>query len=66
MVIASRLITERGKDFSEIDYLIGSMSIMVTNEKRSGTAKTANELCNKGYRSSKKMYYYGVKLHALV
>ena len=64
--MASCLITESGIDFSEIDYLIDSMPIVVANEKRSGTAKTAGELCSKGYCSSKQMFYYGVKLHAFV
>jgi len=41
------------------------MPIIVANEKRSGSAKTASEICNKGYCASKKMYYYGVKVHAI-
>ena len=63
--IASCLITESGIGFSELDYILDSMPIVVANENRSGSARTAGELCNKGYCSSKKMYYYGVKLHAL-
>jgi hypothetical protein len=46
-------------------YLTDSMPIIVANSKRSSSAKVAPELCNKGYCDSKKMYYYGVKLHAL-
>ena len=65
-LLASCLITDSGIDFSVFDYLLDSMPIVVANERRSGSAKTAGELCNKGYCSSKKMYYYGVKLHALV
>jgi len=64
--IASYLITDSGIDFSLIDYLLDSMPVMVANEKRSETAKTAGELCNKGYCASKDEYYYGVKLHAFV
>jgi len=60
------LITDSGIDFEQIDYLLDSMPVIVANEKRSGNAKTAGELCNKGYCSSKGMYYYGVKLHAFV
>jgi len=41
------------------------MPIIVANEKRSGSAKAAGEICNKGYCASKKMYYYGVKVHAI-
>ena len=48
-----------------IDHIMDSLPIIVAGEKRSGSAKSANELCNKGYCSSKGMYYYGVKLHIL-
>jgi hypothetical protein len=41
------------------------MPVIVANEKRSGSAKTAGEICDKGYCASKKMYYYGVKIHAI-
>jgi hypothetical protein len=46
-------------------HLIDSMPIVVANAKRSSSAKSASEVCNKGYCDSKKMYYYGVKIHAL-
>jgi hypothetical protein len=49
----------------EIIKLIDSMPIMMAKAQRSGTAKVANELANKGYNSTKKTYYYGVKLHIL-
>lgn len=45
--------------------LVDSMPIMMAHEKRSSTAKVAPELANKGYCASKKMYFYGVKLHLL-
>ena len=48
-----------------IEHVMDSLPIIVAGEKRSGSAKTANGLCNKGYCSSKGMYYYGVKLHIL-
>ena len=64
--IASILITASEIDFSQIDYMLDSMPVIVAKEKRSNTAVTANEICNKGYCSSKNEYYYGVKLHALV
>jgi hypothetical protein len=63
--MSSYLITESGIDLSIIDYLHDSMPVIVANEKRSGSAKTAGEICNKGYCASKKMYYYGVKIHAI-
>jgi len=46
-------------------HLIDSLPIVVANEKRSGRAKAAGLMCNKGYCDSKKMFYYGVKLHVL-
>lgn len=58
------------KDFSRSDIiqhirLIDSMPIIMANAKRSSRAKVANEFANKGYCSSKGIYYYGVKLHIL-
>jgi len=53
---------------SDLDYkpencfvLTDSMPIITCSAKR--RAKVALELCNKGYNSTKNMYYYGVKLH---
>ena len=43
--------------------LIDSMPIIVAKNSRSSTARTAKDICNKGYCSSKDMYYYGVKFH---
>jgi hypothetical protein len=45
--------------------LIDSMPIIVAGNHRSSTATTANDLCNKGYNSSKCQYYYGLKLHLI-
>lgn len=45
--------------------VVDSMPIMVANEKRSDVAKVAPEICDKGYCSSKKTWYYGTKLHIL-
>jgi hypothetical protein len=64
--MASMLITESGIDSTQIDYILDSMPVIVAKETRSNTAKTAGEICDKGYCSSKSEYYYGVKLHALV
>jgi transposase len=46
-------------------HLLDSFPIIVAGSKRSGSAKTAKGLCQKGYCASKSMYYYGVKLHVL-
>jgi len=43
--------------------LIDSMPIMTCSAKRS--AKVAREITDKGFCSTKGMYYYGLKLHAL-
>ena len=56
---------EQDMDVSVIEHIIDSLPIIVANERRSGSAKTASDICDKGYCSSKKMYYYGVKLHSL-
>lgn len=45
--------------------LTDSMPIVVAGAKRSGSAKVASEIANKGYCASKQMWYYGVKLHLL-
>lgn len=60
-------ILMRENDFSapDMDFLMDSMPIVVASSKRSKTARAASEICDKGYCSSKGMYYYGVKLHLL-
>jgi len=46
-------------------HLADSMPVVVAVGSRSGRAETASELCDKGYCPSKKMWYYGVKIHVL-
>ena len=46
-------------------HLVDSMPVVVANGSRSGGARTAPELCDKGYCSLKNMWYYGVKIHIL-
>jgi len=48
-----------------LEHLLDSMPIIVAQSNRSGRAKAANTICNKGYCASKGMYYYGAKLHIL-
>jgi hypothetical protein len=64
-VLASLLLCGLGLDSSHNDFVIDSIPIVVAGGKRSGKAKTADKLCNKGYCASKDMYYYGIKLHIL-
>lgn len=45
------------------ESLLDSMPIITSSGKRAG--KVAPEIAEKGYCSTKLMYYYGVKLHAL-
>jgi hypothetical protein len=64
------LIGQIQQDFPQVEgmqliRLIDSMPIMIAKAQRSYSAKVAGELANKGYNSTKKTYYYGVKLHIL-
>lgn len=45
--------------------LLDSLPVVLAQRSRSDTARVAPELANKGYCSSKKLHYYGVKLHVL-
>ena len=45
--------------------LLDSAPIAVAKGSRSNRARTASELCDKGYCASQKMWYYGVKIHIL-
>lgn len=45
--------------------LLDSMPVVLAKEKRRYHAKVASEVSNCGYCASKKMKYYGVKLHVL-
>lgn len=58
------LISEfRSKTCSKDESLLDSMPIITSSGKRQG--KVAQELTDKGYCSTKGLYYHGVKLHAL-
>lgn len=50
-------------DCSRDQSLLDSMPIITCSGKRAG--KVAREITDKGYCSTKSMYYYGMKLHAL-
>jgi Transposase DDE domain len=47
------------------DHVIDSLPIILAKATRANTAKVARELANKGYCSTKKLYYHGLKLHLL-
>ena len=58
------LLRDANKDGIDFNVsLIDSMPIITCSGKRSG--KIAPELTAKGYCSTKKLHYYGVKLHAI-
>ena len=54
---------DEGIELSGILCLLDSLPIIVANNRRSGFAKAASDICDKSYCASKGMYYYGVKLH---
>lgn len=49
----------------KIEYAGDSMPIVMAKGVRGATAKVATEIANLGYCATKKMYYYGLKLHNL-
>ena len=63
--LAGILLAGLGLDESHADFIYDSMPIVVAGQKRSSSAKTAPELCDKTYCASKGMWYYGVKLHII-
>lgn len=50
---------------SLIDSVVDSMPIILAIRGRSGSAKVAREIANKGFCASKGFYYHGLKLHHL-
>jgi hypothetical protein len=46
-------------------HIVDSAPIVVAKGSRNKRARTASELCDKGYCASQKMWYYGVKIHVL-
>jgi len=65
MVLTEILLCRGGALYEKFisKQAIDSLPIMVAKQSRSSYAKTASEFCSKGYCSTKKLYYYGVKLH---
>ena len=48
-----------------MEYIVDSCPIILAKGPRSGQAKVAGELCEKSYNSSRKEWYYGMKLHLI-
>jgi hypothetical protein len=65
------VLTERilgcysGNDLLPNVRLIDSFPVVMANARRSSHARVASEVAGKGYCSSKKLWYYGVKVHVL-
>jgi len=56
-----------GVDLNEqMEYIVDSCPIILAKGPRSSHGKVAKGLCEKSYNSSRKEWYYGVKLHAVV
>jgi hypothetical protein len=63
LLTASLLQEFKPTDCVDSESLIDSLPIITCSGKRSG--KVANGLTDKGFCSTKSLYYYGLKLHAL-
>lgn len=62
--VAAHIIADlKPLDCSGETSLLDSMPVITCSGKRSG--KVATEITDKGYCSTKSLYYYGLKLHAL-
>ena len=59
------LLSQEKFQYEKINYVLDSMPIVVAKGCRSQKAKVANDICDKGYCGSKKIFYYGVKLHCI-
>jgi len=56
-----------GVDLSEqMEYIVDSCPIILAKGPHSSHGKVAKGFCEKSYNSSRKEWYYGVKLHAVV
>jgi len=62
-MIQNSQLPEYLKGGTKIDILIDSMPIVMAKGSRADQAKVATELANKGYCSTKNLYYHGIKLH---
>ena len=54
------------KEVENTTYIVDSCPVILAKGPRSGYAKAVEGLCAKSYNSSRKEWYYGVKLHAFV
>ena len=65
-LLLEELLTELAKGvFQTTDHVVDSLPIILAKGSRADAAKVARDVANKGYCSTKKLYYHGVKLHLL-
>lgn len=65
MELVAALVDRTEIPAQKIYCLLDSMPVVVAKGPRSGRAKVAADLCDKGYNATKDMYFYGVKLHSV-
>lgn len=64
-LITETLATPVERLAAHADRLVDSLPIMLAKWPRSGAARVAREVADQGFSSSKRSYYYGVKLHTV-
>ena len=64
-LVTDALASEVAHLAEHADRLIDSSPVMLAKWPRSGTARVASEVADRGFCSSKRSYYYGVKLHVI-
>ncbi len=62
--LCEKLVESRQDAFTE-EWVVDSLPIILAGSKRSGRARVAPDLADKGFCASKDMYFYGVKLHCI-
>jgi len=63
--LCGMMMAEMGVDETVLTHILDSFPVVVAKSSRSGRAKAVSQICNKGYCDSKKMFYYGIKVHVL-
>ncbi len=64
-LITAALTAQVAELAGQADRLIDSLPIIMAKWPRCGAARVAQEVADQGYCSTKRSYYYGVKLHAV-
>ncbi len=64
-LITAALTAQVAELAGEADRLIDSLPISLAKWPRCGAARVAREVADQGFSSSKRSYYYGVKLHTV-